>query len=156
MDAISTQQDLLQTEPMITRASTGQRLGNYIIDLISFYVFLFGLGILLAFVAPGAVATIFSDDTGFNLLDRLLTLVMYAIYMGVVEAIFKGKTLGKLITKTRALNLDGTIISPGKAFVRGFVRAVPFCSFSALSSPCNPWQDKWTDTIVVDEQSSMY
>jgi uncharacterized RDD family membrane protein YckC len=131
-------------------------LGNYIIDIILFYALLFAMGMLLAMLAPAAASTIFSDDSGFQVVDRILSMVLYALYMGTVEAVFKGKSLGKLLTRTRALNLDGTTISPRTAFARGFARAVPFCVLSALSSPCNPWQDKWTNTIVVDEKSSLY
>jgi uncharacterized RDD family membrane protein YckC len=66
----------------------------------------------------------------------------------------KGKSFGKFITKTRAVNLDGINISLGTAFGRGFTRIVPFCALSAFGKPCNPWQDRWTNTIVIDEKKS--
>ncbi|HEX9513187.1 MAG TPA: hypothetical protein VF939_22005 [Puia sp.] len=31
---------------------------------------------------------------------------------------------------------------------------VPFEVFSALGSPCHPWHDRWTDTLVIDERLS--
>ena len=116
---------------------------------------MFGVGILLALTAPGTLYSI-SDTGGFALLDRLISLVLYALYMGTIEAVFKGKSLGKLITGTRAVNLDGSHISAGTAFTRGFSRAVPFCAFSAFGTPCNPWQDRWTNTMVVDEKASKF
>jgi uncharacterized RDD family membrane protein YckC len=72
--------------------------------------------------------------------------------MSIVEAIFKGRSIGKFITRTKAVNLDGSQLTTTAAFARGFSRAVPFCVFSALGNPCNPWQDRWTNTMVVDKQ----
>jgi uncharacterized RDD family membrane protein YckC len=141
-------------EYQIVQASGGKRFANYIIDLISFYVLLFLAGIVIALINPVAINSINEDDTGFNLLDRLLTLVLYGLYMFIIEAVFKGKSLGKLITGTRAVNEDGSNISAGTALLRGLSRAVPFNALSALGSPAYPWHDKWTKTYVIDERQS--
>ena len=147
--------DLLDMGPHLVRADSGKRFLNYIIDIIAFYIFLFILGIILGLLSPELLNDwANSEDDGFNLADRLLTLAIYAIFMGSVEALSRGRSLGKLITGPRAVNEDGSPISSAKAFARGFSRAVPFCAFSALGSPCNPWQDSWTNTIVVDLKQS--
>ncbi len=146
-------EDLLTTEYYYVRASTGKRLANYVIDIISFYFFVLGLGFVLALAMPTAADMLTSSSPGFALVDRLISLLLYGLYMSAVEAIFKGKSLGKFFTNTRAVNVDGTPISAGKACERGLSRAVPFCVFSALGNPCNPWQDKWTNTMVVDEKN---
>lgn len=149
----ATNEDLLQNfEQNLVRADSGKRLLNYIIDLVLFYAFIFLLGILLAIISPSSLDVL--DEPGFGFIDRVITLILYAFFMFAQEALFKGKSLGKLITGTRAVNLDGTSISTNTALKRGFSRAVPFCVFSALGSPCNPWQDKWTDTLVMDEKKS--
>ena len=70
------------------------------------------------------------------------------------ETLFKGKSFGKLITGTRAVNLDGSLITVRTAMLRALSRAVPFDVFSALGTTCNPWHDKWTDTMVMDEKRS--
>jgi uncharacterized RDD family membrane protein YckC len=140
-------------EEFYERSSTGKRLANYFIDLVFFYVLLFLLGFLLALLSPTFRGLLISEGSDFGLLDRFITLLLYAVYMSVVEALFHGKSLGKLITKTKAVNLDGTQISTSTAFERGFSRAVPFCIFSALGSPCDPWQDRWTKTMVVNEKN---
>lgn len=146
--------DLLNIESEMVRASSGQRFLNYIIDLLLFYALIFLLGITLGLLAPSTIEYLNDDSTSFNLYDRVFTLVFYAVYMGAMEAIFKGKTLGKLITGTRAVDMDGNKISTKTAFSRGFSRAVPFCAFSALGTPCNPWQDRWTNTMVINEKKS--
>jgi uncharacterized RDD family membrane protein YckC len=147
--------DLLSLENYLVRAETGKRFLNYMIDVIVFYILVFAVGVVLAVLSP-AIAQSFAEgeSNSFNLLDRLLALLFYAIYMSIVEGLFKGKSLGKLITRTRAVNMDGSRISWTTAFARGFSRAVPFCVFSAFGSPCDPWQDRWTDTMVIDEKNS--
>ncbi len=146
-------EDLLADEFYYERASTGQRFANYIIDLIVFYLFAFAIGIVIAVASPGTFSSFSSDNSGFNLLDRLVSLFLYGLFMSLVEGALKGKSVGKYITKTKAVNLDGSPISFSTAFGRGFSRAVPFCAFSAFGDECNPWQDRWTNTMVIkDEQ----
>ena len=144
--------DILSIEPNYVRASAGKRFLNYLIDVVAFYVIFFSVGVVIAVLFPASIDSLTNDSPGFGLIDRLISLIIYAVYMGLVETIFKGKSLGKLITQTRALNLDGTRISAKTAFARGFSRAVPFCVFSAFGTPCDPWQDRWTNTMVVDEK----
>jgi uncharacterized RDD family membrane protein YckC len=146
--------DLTEQQKSLVRATSGKRFLNYIIDLISFYLFIFVVSAIIAFLNPSFVEFLSNNSTGFQLADRVFSLFLYGAYMSIVEAIFKGKTLGKLITRTRAVNLDGSTITASTAFGRGFSRAVPFCAFSALGTPCDPWQDKWTNTMVMDEKES--
>ena len=129
------------------RASTGKRFANSIIDLIVFYIAFLGVLMVIEIFKPG----LFEGIDG--LADRLITMVCYALLMWFIEAISHGKSLGKLITGTKAVNPDGTDIDFQKAFVRNIVRAIPFNGLSALGNPCNPWQDRWTNTIVIDEQN---
>ena len=149
-------EDLLFLDNDYARASGGKRFLNYIIDVVFFYIVMILIAALLILIAPSSMEWLTDDGTGFSLLDRLITLAIYAIYMSVMETVFKGKSLGKLITRTRAVNLDGSSITAGTAFSRGFSRAVPFCAFSALSTPCEPWQDRWTNTMVIDEKRSTF
>jgi len=155
MQPQETTNDLLPIENYFVRAETGKRFLNYLIDIIIFYILVFGIGILFALLSPSLVQSIAENlNSSFGILDNILSLACYALYMSITEALFKGKSLGKLITKTRAVNLDGSSISTGTAFSRGFSRAVPFCVFSAFGTPSNPWQDKWTNTMVIDEKKS--
>ena len=74
--------------------------------------------------------------------------------MSAIEAITKGRSLGKIITGTKAVNDDGSNIGSGTAFKRGFSRIVPFEIFTALGSPSYPWHDKWNHTYVIDIKKS--
>ena len=136
----------LEQEWQYKDANLLRRLANYIIDLICFY------GII--FVSFFAIVFITQDETLIDwlegipaLLDRLLSLLLYGIVMSVIEGISGGRSLGKLITGTKAISEDGSEISWGQAFGRGFSRMVPFEPFSALGG--NPWHDRWSNTRVV-------
>jgi uncharacterized RDD family membrane protein YckC len=133
-------------------ASQGKRFANYLIDLICFYIVVFAggaaLGIIIYFINPES--SFLQDESSSpwsGLVDRLLGLLLYGLFMSLTEGLFKGRTLGKLITGTIAVKDDGSPITWEDAFKRGFSRAVPFEPFSALGG--NPWHDRWTDTKVV-------
>ncbi len=142
-------------EIVLVQASSGKRFLNYIIDLLFFYVLVVAMGVLIGLIFPDIIDGIDDSSPGLGLWDRFLTLLFYGLYMFFTELIFRGKSLGKLITRTKAVNEhDGSEISFEKAFFRGLSRAVPFEAFSALGSPSYPWHDKWTNTIVINEKLS--
>lgn len=149
----STEQHLFDDhEYQLTQASGGKRVLNYIIDLVSFYIFyIYILSYVLVAVNYDLAVLIYGDGETFNLVGQLIILLLYGMYMGLTEAIFKGRSLGKLITGTTAVNQDGSRISGNTALLRGLCRAVPFNAFSALGNPSYPWHDRWTKTYVVDK-----
>lgn len=147
-------QDLLADTISLNQASRGKRFANYLIDLIVFYIIAIIIFAILA--VTGVTGDLFQNETpAVNLLDRLMTMIILGILWGSTEALFKGKTLGKAITGTRAVNEDGTPISAQTAFLRGFSRIVPFEAFSAFGDPSYPWHDRWTHTYVIDEKTSI-
>ncbi|MBA2562488.1 MAG: RDD family protein [Chitinophagaceae bacterium] len=150
---IQEQHLLINFEESIVRAAGGKRFVNYIIDTIFFYILLFCIGILVAVVSPAAIESL-DNNTGYGLIEQMIVLVFYVLFMFAQEAFFKGKSFGKLITGTRAVNLDGSGITLRTAMLRALSRAVPFDGFSALGSPSNPRHDKWTKTMVMDEKRS--
>lgn len=127
--------DVLQEHYLLSRATTDKRFANYIIDVIGVYLSVVLLSRLLAIVSPSMIDELENFANRVGILDRISTLFLYAIYMSLVEGIFKGKSLGKIFTGTVAVNLDGSTLEFSKAIARGFSRAVPFCVFSALAPP---------------------
>src|SRR4051812_35555463 len=93
------QQDILnEVSTVLEQASTGKRLANYLIDLVIFYLAYF----LVIFIIYAASPDTLDTDGGPNeFFDRLLALASYGIFLGFIEGIFKGKTLGKAITGTK-------------------------------------------------------
>src|SRR5579862_2774182 len=140
----------------LVQASTAKRLANYLIDLLAFYVFTFLLVMFLAVVNPSLLDAVNENRSGFGLIERLIVLVLYGFFMFLIEAVFKGKSLGKLISGTRAVREDGTLLTVKDAMLRGLSRMVPFEAFSALGSPSYPWHDKWSKTYVIDEKQSQF
>jgi uncharacterized RDD family membrane protein YckC len=147
----------LYVEPAheLVLASSGKRFANYLIDLVFFYLIIIFWVAIAAIVSPSSVEGLADSEDAFGTLaDRFLSLVAYAVIMSLIEAIFRGKSIGKLITGTKAVNEDGSAISFSTAFARGFSRAVPFEPFSALGGTSYPWHDKWTKTYVINENET--
>ena len=155
MDAPSTHLLTDIETTLIVQAGTGKRFANYIIDVIVFYIDVFFLAMVVAIIDPALLSWMEGTDAGTNLLSSLISLLLYGIIMGITEAVTGGRSLGKLITGTRAVNPDGSSINLQTAFRRGLCRAVPFEAFSALGAPSYPWHDKWTNTYVIDIKQSV-
>jgi len=141
---------LLANDVKLVAASKGKRFTNFFVDYIVFLV--------LVVVASGAMyATgIWDiDNPGSNgLVERFIGLIFYGLYYTVLETALKGKSLGKYLTKTKVVTNDGTTPDFNSILTRSFSRAVPFEAFSFLGSSLQGWHDKWSDTLVVDEQLS--
>ncbi len=131
--------------PKFTRASTSKRFANYIIDRISFYVFFYLFSYALMSVGYDLLSII-GENQAFGL---LILALFYGLYMGFIELIFKGRSFGKFITGTIAVNHDGSRISEKTAALRGLARLTPFNAFSALGEGY-PWHDQWNKTYVVN------
>lgn len=157
----NTQADLLVDEVnsfyQFEYATQGQRFLNWLIDnlLIRYglaYATGTGIGYLLALIAPDFISGIVNDYSG-NINWSLWTLgfviayINYIIYYTVCEKLFRGYTLGKLITGTRAIRQDGNELTFRNALMRSLSRCVPFEVFSGFSTLA--WHDQWTDTMVI-------
>jgi uncharacterized RDD family membrane protein YckC len=135
-------------------ASTGQRFINYIIDnlLMNYGLsYLTGslVGILLVAISPEFASDLFSNQNSWNilLLGYIIAIFNYIFYYTLCEKLFKGYTLGKLITGTRAVKDDGSELSFKDAILRSLSRLVPFEAFSGFGG--HPWHDQWTNTMVI-------
>jgi uncharacterized RDD family membrane protein YckC len=125
------------------------RFINYIIDLISFYAIIITLMLLIALTAYGS--PIFQAIEKLDdLTDFVILHVLYGLYMLIVEGVFKGKTLGKLITGTRVIHERTDSFSWRDALRRGCMRMIPLEYFTACVG--SPFHDQWTETRVVRER----
>jgi uncharacterized RDD family membrane protein YckC len=77
----------------------------------------------------------------------LVGILNYLLYYTFCEKVFKGYTLGKLITGTRAIRDDGNELTFKDAILRSLSRLVPFEALSAFGY--SPWHDSWTKTTVI-------
>ncbi len=151
------QQDLLQDlelEIFFQKASVGARFLNLSIDFacIILLVLIFEVIRDLFFLmgnSPQLDTVQLKDIRYYLLLQYLLGAAISVLFYTFIEGFSKGRTLGKLITGTRAVKLDYSAITIKDAFTRSLCRVVPFEIFSGFGTP---WHDRWTDTQVVKVQ----
>jgi uncharacterized RDD family membrane protein YckC len=137
----------------LRQASTGKRFANWLIDIIVFYIVAI-IFILLTMPSTMRPRTYGEHRSSHELQIDFTALLIYIVYFVLLETLTKGKTIGKMITGTRAVQEDGRPITFRIALLRTISRIVPFEPFSALGSPSHPWHDRWTDTYVIDEKAS--
>jgi uncharacterized RDD family membrane protein YckC len=150
--------DLFDDHIEYTLAGQGQRFLNFLIDglfmrfalsLATGYLF----GYILLGIAPDFLAEVAYEIDGgektwrFWVLSITLGYFNYLIYYTICEKAFKGYTLGKLLTGTRAIREDGQELTFKDAILRTLSRIVPFEVFSGFAE--RPWHDTWTKTMVV-------
>lgn len=140
-------------------ASVGQRFLNFLIDnLLMGYGLSYATGFIgafvLALVAPDYVRELQlrqllgeKDMTDLFVLSYVVGIFNYIIYYTFCEKVFKGYTLGKLLTGTRVIREDGQELTFKDAILRSLTRLVPFEALSALGP--RPWHDTWTKTMVI-------
>jgi len=142
-------------ETELDPANRNLRFVNFIVDRGVFFIAMKGFNIFWM----DFQRRFMMDDTDYNTryaITIILGLILYGLFTGLTEAVFKGKTLGKLITGTRVVNPNGTTISVRTALIRGLIRIIPFEPFSAFGGSWpRPWHDKWPDTYVVVEKTSV-
>ena len=151
------QKDLLTDEshPLFrfTSATRGQRFFNFLIDNLFMrfgltYITAYPIGYLLALTFPDFTQSIIngSDKTSLFLLAYIIGIFNYVIYYTLSEKFFRGHTLGKAITGTRAIRTDGEELTFKNALLRSLSRLVPFEPFSGFG---DLWHDTWTNTMVI-------
>ena len=152
METTPIQQDLLaDSEIILVEATTGQRFLNWLIDnLLMQFALSYASGILwgifLGVFFPEFLDGLVEGSGSYYLLTFLIAYTNYLFYYTLCEKAMQGRTLGKLITGTKAVRLNGDPLTLKDAFMRSLVRIVPFEAFSGFGTP---WHDSWTDTTVI-------
>lgn len=144
---------LMDREVVLVPADKGKRLVNYLID----YLVIFGVMMFIGIVVFAYDDRMIDIEAGseIDLLSRIIGMIVYAIYYIVIEGSLKGKSIGKYLTKTRAVKIDGTPMETNDIVARSFSRIVPFEPFSFLGSRPGGWHDRWSKTMVIDETQSV-
>ena len=143
---------LVDIETRLIQASHGKRFANFIVDLIISYIFLMLVYTLIALVDLDLFTWLSTGGGSGAVAGFLINILILGGFMALIELVTKGRSIGKLLTGTKAVMKDGSPLTASAAFARGFTRMVPFEAFSALGSPSYPWHDKWTNTTVVKER----
>lgn len=133
------------------KAGRGQRLGNYLIDLIIQYALGYGVGLGAAYLTYAGIYGPYEYISTMNKFEEfLLGYVIAFIYYFTFEALTGGRTLGKYITGTKVLTWYGERPSVGRFAKRTLCRFIPFNPFSFIPEGATGWHDSISDTVVVD------
>ena len=148
--------DLLSDETnelmQFTYASHGERFLNWLIDNIVMrftisYLSSYGIVYLLSLISPPVVTEIANRNlTTLFVLTYFVAIFNYLCYYTVMEKLFNGRTVGKFITATRAVKIDGSELAFRDALLRSLCRLIPFEPLSGFGTL---WHDAWTNTMVI-------
>ena len=133
------------------QANGWKRFGNWAIDRVVFYL-LWRFGVINLFVwAILKFSIVIRERFVLYLVVYVTYIIADFIFIAGLETATGGKTIGKFLTQTRAMYDDGRKLTLKGATLRYLSRLVPFEPFSALGTPSYPWHDRWTKTVVIDE-----
>ncbi|WP_412987758.1 RDD family protein [Pontimicrobium sp. IMCC45349] len=134
-------------------SSKGKRFANYIVDYVIQMVLGMVLGILIAFHAEWSESYYLYDmviEDESRLSDYIFGIVLLLIYYTTIEFFTKGRSVGKYLTKTKVVLIDGSELTFSDVFVRTLCRIIPFEAFSFLGQEGKGWHDSISKTYVVD------
>ncbi len=137
------------------KASSGARFANSFLDgiflQIVYYVSIFIFGMVYTLIVGENIdENSIDNDAAIGFSFMLVYFLFYFGYFILMEYFF-GKTLGKYITGTSVISIDGTKPTIGQITGRTFSRLVPFDAFSFLGE--NGWHDSWSDTRVINTKN---
>jgi uncharacterized RDD family membrane protein YckC len=121
------------------------RLGTFIVDQIF-------LTSIIYFTNP-MIKTYDSlnESKGIKNTTVIIFFFISFAYFFISEWQFKGKTLGKYVTFTRAVDNSGHSMSFLQLIFRTFARFIPFNPFSFIGKESNGWHDLLSSSMVVYE-----
>ena len=131
----------------LVKASKGKRFVNYILDQVMAYIVIIGL--TLAYLS---IQSFIYEEGG--LMDYVIAYFGFLIYYSIFEA-STGRTVGKYITQTKVVTLDGNKPSFSQILGRTFARFIPFEAFSFLGDEPTGWHDSLSKTMVIDLKESV-
>ena len=140
-------QSLDEAERDLTPASAGKRFLNYLIDILAYYVTIIVFVMGSMFSGNENIAEEAASETWSA---QAIALLLLFAYYTIMEAACGGKTVGKFLTRTRAVRDDGSPLGWDKAALRSLCRFIPFDAFSLLGGG-RGWHDSTPGTVVVND-----
>ncbi|WP_282630359.1 RDD family protein [Empedobacter sedimenti] len=139
------------------KANQGLRFLNFIIDYLFIAIisyFLVVIIFLIKFIITqdlSIVNNLSKSVVENQLIIRSLYQVYYFIIIFFIEFLTKGRSLGKLITGTKVVMIDGSIPTTKNYFYRNLCRMIPLDQLTFLGE--NGWHDKFSKTRVVNKKN---
>lgn len=134
-------------------ASQGQRLLNFLLDLIFLYIIILSAGTTILLIAE--VANIFSVSEWVKSMSRneiiVYVLLIVFLYYSLTEIYFS-RTLAKLVTRTIVVNKEGVKPKNRIIVIRTLCRFIPFEVFTFFGKVPRGWHDTVSGTYVVKKK----
>ena len=144
-----TEEDFIKAEKQYLPAAPNLRALNYFIDtiiIVSVELLLYEL--VRRYFNTFYLRIQFSENPVFTI--QLFDYMFRIGYYTVSEAFTSGQTIGKKLTRTRAVRLDGEMFTVKEAFLRSLCRIIPFEAVISLFGYII--HDRWTNTVVITEK----
>jgi|CXWJ01.1.fsa_nt_gi uncharacterized RDD family membrane protein YckC len=132
-----------QPDPLTNLATGWQRFANYLIDMVAYFILIIIVFFVLGFLE------IITEEPGTAFTYLIVYSILFLYYFLFEGS--NGKTLGKLITKTKVVSTNGMPIDKATAAKRTLCRLIPFDAFSFLGK--NGWHDSISNTLVVKDKN---
>lgn len=135
------------------RATKWTRFANLLIDRVIFSLFFFVTGFVVVFLDNIFGIYFFTDyllklSEVNRVTDIFITSILFFFYTFLIEYFTKGRTIGKFITGTKVIMIDGQSPTLKDYFIRNIIRIIPFDGLSFLGE--NGWHDGWSGTRVIN------
>ncbi|TWP24832.1 hypothetical protein ETU10_02400 [Apibacter muscae] len=127
------------------KAPIDLRFANYLIDNFIFQLLYIFIGVLIFIKDEMYMNSIFYNN-------EIVIGFYYVLYMFLLEVLFKGRSLGKFITRKKVITLHGGVPTKRQYLARSLIRIIPFEPFSFFRE-VGGFHDLWTNTRVVKAQS---
>jgi uncharacterized RDD family membrane protein YckC len=140
-----------ESEVYLQSAGNWKRLANYIVELIFMYIISASALYVFGLVLKTDDMTNYLGDN--RLVSLLLTYVVrvvwYVTYYSMIEYFTGGRSIGKYMTGTKVITLDGDKPDFKTCLIRSLCRYIPFEVFSFFGSTDAGWHDSMSKTRVV-------
>lgn len=155
-DLLSSRVDIVAAEGRV-RATVADRAVHFLVDgLLNGFIataLLSVIDFLLFGASPLDLFRSGEDNTASGFLFYCIQITGFFVFALsaylITERSSRGRSLGKLITKTRVVKEEGTEVEDRDFFIRNLVRFIPFECLSGLAG--RPWHDRWSRTAVVKD-----
>lgn len=129
------------------------RFANFIIDRAIITILFFAFGVIAALTYnltsnDFLLKIVYKMSEINKFIDILITSLVYFLYTFLIEYFTKGRSIGKYITGTKVVCIDGTEPTFNDYLIRNISRIVPFDTLSFFGE--NGWHDSWSETRVIN------
>lgn len=132
-------------------AAAWKRLLNIILDYIGTILFFSTIIFLISYITENSIKENFiRNQKMYPIAFQGLGIFAMYVYYVVCEYYLKGKTLGKIFTRTIVVTPAGQPPSLNQVLIRSFLRFIPLEGIFLFLKP-QSLHDQWSGTLVIEE-----